>query len=146
MLNRQAHDAIQRMVDGGLAHLMAEQRPILIHRRRHVRPLILYVLPIPMADSAMSQFLGQARVIVLAIDPEDAQPPDPSLIRDILGLTLGEARVASLVGTGVSPRDAAQKLGIAEETARSTLKRIFSKVGVSRQSELTALMSRFLLK
>jgi DNA-binding CsgD family transcriptional regulator len=62
-------------------------------------------------------------------------------VRDLLGLTLGEARVASLVGHGLPPRDAAERLGIGEETARTTLKRVFAKTGVSRQSELAALMS-----
>ena len=36
---------------------------------------------------------------------------DPALVRDILGLTLGEARVAALVGSGMAPRAAAEKLG-----------------------------------
>jgi DNA-binding CsgD family transcriptional regulator len=42
----------------------------------------------------------------------------------------------------LSPKEAAEKLGIAEETARSVLKRVFSKVGVSRQSELAVLIAR----
>jgi DNA-binding CsgD family transcriptional regulator len=94
----------------------------------------------------MDQLLNQARGIVLAIDAENNGPPDPALIRDVLGLTLGEARVASLIGTGRSPREAAEKLGITEETARTTLKRVFSKVGVSRQGELAALLTRLILK
>jgi DNA-binding CsgD family transcriptional regulator len=72
-------------------------------------------------------------------------PPDPSLVRDLLSLTLGEARIASLIGSGLPPREAAEKLGIAEETARTVLKRVFAKVGVSRQSELAALMTKLVL-
>jgi hypothetical protein len=51
-------------------------------------------------------------------------------------LTLSEARLAALVGSGLRPGQAAVKLGITEETARAALKRAFAKVGVSRQSEL----------
>ncbi len=36
-------------------------------------------------------------------------------------------------------------LGITEETARAVLKHVFSKTGVSRQSELVALLSRMVL-
>lgn len=61
-------------------------------------------------------------------------------------LPLGEARVAALVGAGLSLAEAAQRLGIAEGTARVVLKRVFSKVGVSRQNELTALLSRMVLR
>lgn len=144
--NSQASEAMRRIVGYRSEDVIAAHRPILIQRRSSVRPLTLYFLPIPMADTAMNQFLTQARVIVLAVDPDAASPPDPSLIRDILGLTLGEARVAALVGAGQSPREAAERLGIAEETARTTLKRVFAKVGVSRQNELTALLARLVLR
>ena len=83
---------------------------------------------------------------VLVIDPDHDSAVDPSLIRDIFGVTLGEARLTALIGTGQSPREAAKKLGISEETARGILKRVFAKVGVSRQSELTALLSKLVLR
>jgi DNA-binding CsgD family transcriptional regulator len=83
---------------------------------------------------------------VLVIKPESDGPADPAIVRDILGLTLSEARVAALVGSGLRPRDAAAKLGIAEDTARTVLKNVFSKVGVSRQTELAALLTRIVLR
>jgi DNA-binding CsgD family transcriptional regulator len=67
-------------------------------------------------------------------------------LRDIFGLTLGEARVASLVSSGVAPKEAADRLGIAEDTARNVLKRVFAKLDVSRQSELAALLGRLVLR
>ena len=145
-VNLQASDAMKLVVKYRPEDLLAGHRPILIHRRSSSRPLTLYVVPIPMAATTMNQFLTQARVIVLVIDPDSDSPPDPSLIRDVLGLTLGEARIASLVGSGLPPREAAEKLGITEDTARTVLKRVFSKVGVSRQSELVALLTRLVLK
>jgi DNA-binding CsgD family transcriptional regulator len=143
--NAQAFDTLKRLGDVNQGD-MAEQRPIRIHRRSSGRPLTLYVIPIPMAATAVNRFLTHARVIVLVIDPDNDSPPEPSLVRDILGLTLGEARVAALVGAGLSTGQAAQRLGIADETARSVLKRVFAKVGVSRQSELAAMMTRLILK
>ena len=50
--------------------------------------------------------------------------------------------MAALVASGSAPREAAEQLGIAEQTARTALKRVFSKVGVSRQSELAALLTK----
>jgi hypothetical protein len=48
--------------------------------------------------------------IVLVLDALPDEPPDAAL----LGLTLGEARVAALVGNGQGPREAAERLGLTE--------------------------------
>jgi DNA-binding CsgD family transcriptional regulator len=127
------------------AVLAEEQKPVLIHRREDQRPLTVYVLPTAPLSHPAAQFLAHACAIVLAIDPEAGVPADPALVRDVLGLTLGEARMAALVGSGIAPREAAVKLGITEETARSVLKQVFSKTGVSRQSELVSLLSKMVL-
>lgn len=137
--------AVRRALDGDRNVLAKETRPILVHRQHASRPLALYVLPIP-ATSSENGLLTRARAIVLLMNPTVDGVPDPSLIRDVLGVTLGEARIAALVGSGLSPKDAAERLGITEETARSVLKRVFAKVGVSRQSELAAMMARLVIK
>ena len=62
-----------------------------------------------------------------------------------LGLTPGESRIAALVGCGHSPRDAAVKLGIAEETARTVLKRVYEKLQIRRQGELATFVSQIAL-
>jgi DNA-binding CsgD family transcriptional regulator len=138
--------AIAQMIRSAPADLVVEPGPILIHRQQSDRPLVVYVMPIAGASSPVARFLAHASAIVLVIDPRAGDPLDPAVVRDVLGLTLGEARVAALVGTGLSPRESAEKLRITEETARTVLKRVFSKVGVSRQSELTALLTRLVLR
>lgn len=144
------HQMLDAIIGQTIRHelddMVSARQPILIHRQRTERPLAIYVLPISQSSSPAAQFLTQARAIVLVIDPESGAPPDPALVRDLLGLTLGEARVASLVGSGIAPREAAAKLGITEETARTALKRVFSKTGVSRQSELVALLTKLVLR
>jgi DNA-binding CsgD family transcriptional regulator len=124
----------------------ANTRPIQIDRVQTERPLTVYVLPISTQSTSYAEFLTHARAIVLVIDPKVGDPPDPGLVRDALGLTLGEARLAALIGSGTPPRDAAGRLGITEETARTVLKRLFVKLGISRQSELSALMTRLVLR
>jgi DNA-binding CsgD family transcriptional regulator len=138
--------ALQRMIRAAPEDIMREPRPILIQRQKSARPLAVYVLPVSGGATSATQFLTHTRAIVLVIDPKSDEPADPAVVRDVLGLTLGEARVAALIGAGLPPRDAAEKLGIAEETARTALKRVFAKTGVSRQSELAALLTRMVLR
>jgi DNA-binding CsgD family transcriptional regulator/PAS domain-containing protein len=121
-------------------------RPILIDRLESRRPLAVYLLPVKTAHQPVASLLATARMIVLAVDSEVDAPPDPSIIRDVLGLTLSEARLTSLIGVGLAPAQAAEKLGITEETARSTLKKVFAKTGVSRQNELAALLAKLVLR
>lgn len=139
--------AIEAMLRAHAEDLVTDARPILIQRSKSARPLTAYVLPVLRSQrETKDSFLVRARAIVLVIDPKGGEPADPSVVRDLLGVTLGEGRVAALVGYGLSPREAAAKLGISEETARTTLKRVFSKVGVSRQSELVALLTKLVLR
>jgi len=125
----------------------AAQRPILLDGGGSHRFLAAYVLPVrARANQPADIVLSNVRALVVVPASGPSDPPDPAIVRDLLGLTLGEARVASLVGHGLAPRDAAERLGIAEATARNLLGRVFAKVGVSRQSELTALLSKLVLE
>jgi DNA-binding CsgD family transcriptional regulator len=141
------NDAIAAALRVTAADLARPPRPIRIQRPEQEWPLTAYVIPVrsPL-NRATADLFTRARAIVLVFDPVADEPPDPALVRDLLGLTLGEARVAALVGSGQAPREAAERLGIAEETARTTLKRVFNKVGVSRQSELVSLMTKLVLR
>lgn len=63
------------------------------------------------------------------------------MVRDIFGLTAGEARLAALIGGGLTVAEAARRLGVTEGTARVVLKHVFRKLGISRQAELVLRMS-----
>ena len=121
-------------------------RPLIVHGLQANDFLCIYVLPIRLPAGQAEQLLSSARAAVVVRPSNADEPADPALVRDLLGLTLGEARVASLVGFGLPPREAAGRLGISEETARTTLKRVFAKISVSRQSELAALLARLVLR
>jgi DNA-binding CsgD family transcriptional regulator len=138
--------ALAALAESGQA--FAEDRPILVQRRSSsLRPLAVYLLPVQIAPERIAErLLANARVMLLVIDTQAGEAADPGLVRDLLGVTLGEARVAALVGAGQPPREAAKTLGISEETARTALKRVFAKTGVSRQSELAALLTRMVLR
>lgn len=137
--------AISQTLRGDTSSLPVEPRPILVEQTSTGRRFVIYVLPITASAISANHFLTHTRAIVLAIEQKLAEPADPAVLRDILGLTLGEARIASLVGSGLAPRTAAEHLGIAEETARNVLKRVFQKLDISRQSELAALLGRIMI-
>jgi DNA-binding CsgD family transcriptional regulator len=60
----------------------------------------------------------------------------------MFGFTTAEARVAALVGQGLSVNAVAQRLGLSAGTVRNQLKMVFLKARVSRQIELSLLLSR----
>jgi DNA-binding CsgD family transcriptional regulator len=143
---RDLRDRLSAAIDGSGGDGDAA-RPLLIKQREQEQFLAIYVLPAKaQAGRAGDQLLAGIRAIIVVTASHPETPSDPALVRDLLGLTLSEARLASLVGNGLPPRDAATRLGITEETARTTLKRVFSKIGVSRQSELAALLTRLVLR
>jgi len=123
-----------------------DPRPVILRGLDPERFLAVYVLPAILPSGPVGRWLANARACVVAIAPQPGSPADPAIVRDLLGLTLGEARVAALVGAGLPPRETAERLGIAEATVRSALKNVFSKTGVARQSELAALLGRLVLR
>lgn len=140
-----ADDAVARALRQPSA-FADDPKPIFVHSIGTGRRLVIYLLPVALQANLAEQFLTHTRAIVLALEQRLDEPADPSVVRDVLGLTLGEARIAALVGAGLPPKEAAERLGIADATARTVLKRVFSKVGVSRQSELVAVLARLVLR
>jgi DNA-binding CsgD family transcriptional regulator len=123
-----------------------DRPPVLVGRGDELPPILLHFIPTQPGNSLWArELLGEVRLIVLAIEVSPRSPVDPMVVRDLLGLTLGEARVASLVGAGLSLRHASEQLGITVESVRTVLKRVYSKTEISRQSELAALLGKILV-
>jgi DNA-binding CsgD family transcriptional regulator len=138
-------EVISQSVSGIGPDVPTDPKPILIESGASKRRLAIYVLPIFQPVLA-ERFLTHTRAIVLIIEQKLNEPADPSIVRDLLGLTLGEAKIAAMIGAGLSPKDAAEKLGIKEDSARTVLKTVFSKTGTSRQSELVALLAKLVVR
>jgi|GEM_PF-1916140 len=79
-------------------------------------------------------------VAVYVRDPEAAAEVEGELLSQLFDLTPAEAAVVSRLTTGLSLGDAASSLDISRNTARAHLRSIFSKSGITRQSELIRLM------
>ncbi len=68
-------------------------------------------------------------------------PKDMFMLTDF-GLTPRQEEVTLLVVRGLSNREVAEELFIAEQTVKDHLRDVFEKVGVRRRSELTAKILR----
>jgi DNA-binding CsgD family transcriptional regulator len=101
-------------------------------------PMIVHVLPI---RGVAHDVFGNAVAMIIVTPVVPREVPTANVIQGLFDLTPAEARLAEVVASGSQPREAAASLGIAEETARTTLKRVFAKTGVGRQADLVALLN-----
>ncbi len=85
--------------------------------------------------------LAEHRVSTLTVfvsDPERSLSPSPATVADLFDLTPTEAALTVLLVSGYTIDQAAARLDVSRNTARTHLRGIFQKTGVSRQSELVS--------
>jgi DNA-binding CsgD family transcriptional regulator/PAS domain-containing protein len=123
-----------------LQHGSEVQRPgtvLLISRPSRTRPFEVLVSPLP-ASSRLGR--GGPAAALFITDPEDGAELDSQVMRQLFGLTPAEVRLAMALVKGTSVEEYAQEAAISSNTARTHVKRIYSKTGVRRQSELVRLL------
>ena len=102
--------------------------------------LIATIIPLARGErrSICGAFAGMAAIFVQ--DPI-ARPPFPGeAFAKLYGLTTSELRVLLAMVPGISVKEAAEMLGIAETTAKTHLQHIYSKTATSKQTELMHLL------
>lgn len=62
-------------------------------------------------------------------------------LSDLFGLTQAESRLAAQIAAGLGAPEAAERLDISVNTARTHLKRVFAKTGTASQTELALLLA-----
>ena len=67
---------------------------------------------------------------------------DPRLLCGMFGLTSSESRLAAALANGQTVEMAADAQGWTQSSAKTYLRNIFNKVGVTRQAELVRLILR----
>ena len=115
---------------------------------------------VPLVDKEMTA--ATAHVLPLANARSHATHPEHANCRSLCGagdstpltdirtvarvysLTPAEARLVEQLISGASLTEAANALGIAEATARTHRNHIFTKTGVSRRTDLLALITRLI--
>ncbi len=125
---------------GDLLHPEKRTRSFAIRRRRRGTPYWATMRPIQAENWHPMGIVKMAAILEIR-DPDRATSADSMQLETLFGLTPAEARFASMLASGLSVKQAAEQLGIAEQTGRTHLKRAMAKTGTRRQAEL---MSRII--
>jgi DNA-binding CsgD family transcriptional regulator len=141
--------ALDQMVDGAIAgrprvesehSLAASGGAILLRRPSGARSYCVVVAPTPPPPFGLTS--SHAAAIVLISDPDADASARHDLLRQLYQLSEKEAQLAGKISDGERLESAAQDMGISYQTARSYLKGVFAKLGVSRQAELASLVQK----
>ncbi len=118
---------------GGMAMIAFDDTGMLTSRQ------VVSVTPLPMAGSI--EILPERCALILIRKVEATADVNlAELVRKLFGLSPSNARLAAILATGLSLRNAAEQLNLSYRTARSYLEEIFEKTGTRRQTELIALL------
>jgi DNA-binding CsgD family transcriptional regulator len=115
--------------------------PVRITRPSGAGSLLVVPVPLPPPSFELWTLSDAARVMVLMIDPCSPAGSAGSILQKGFGLTPAEARVAALVGGGLSGPRTAQALGVSPATVKTHLARCFSKMGIQSQVELARMLA-----
>lgn len=100
-----------------------------------------HVLPLARGDARERRGTARAAVVFVAL-ANLMLPVDVGPVARIYGLTPAETRVLQHLIAGASLIQAATALGVSETTAKTHCNHIFLKTGVSRRTDLLALIGR----
>jgi DNA-binding CsgD family transcriptional regulator len=106
--------------------------------------LPFHVLLTPLPPTALSLWdavSGGARVMIQVVDPHASPNAQAERLQALVGLTIGETRVAALIAGGFNIANVARALGISTNTVKTHLTRCYDKTGVRNQAALTRLLS-----
>jgi DNA-binding CsgD family transcriptional regulator len=115
--------------------------PLRLTRLSGAAPLLVVPVPLPPPAFSLWELSDTARLLVLIIDPNARNLAAAAALQAGFGLTAAEARVATLIGSGLSGPQAAQVLGVSPATVKTHLGRCFEKLGVRSQVELARMLS-----
>lgn len=123
------------LVETSCASLQGDTKFMSLRRADNVRDLSL-----AFTSTSREGQDNPGHVIAVVVDPETMPLPPPATLVDLLNLTQAEARIAHTIASGESLESAAQSGDITVSSARTYLKRIYSKTGVNRQADLARLV------
>jgi DNA-binding CsgD family transcriptional regulator/PAS domain-containing protein len=114
---------------------------VLVPRAESRRPYHVTAAPL---RRTLQPFLGMTTpvAVVLITDPERRRPVATDTLRHAYGLTPREAMLALMLAEGQTLEQAAERLTMRYETARTHMRRILSKTRTSRQADLVMLLER----
>lgn len=120
--------SLQSAIRTALSGTCTEPMTLAISRPMQERELGVIVRPL--SDGA----------VILIRDADRGSAPQTAILRQFYGMTPTEAEVASNLSLGLTLDETAAAMSISRNTARAHLRAIFSKSGITRQTELVRLM------
>jgi DNA-binding CsgD family transcriptional regulator len=141
--NAETTAALQNLVRSAISFEPAAACPtdIVVARPSGRRPYHVSAAPLRRRVRPLMSTNAPAALLVI-VDPEQHRYAPSSGLRHAYGLTAKEAALAMALADGSTLEQAASQLGIRYETARTHMRRIFSKTQTSRQAQLVLLVNR----
>lgn len=140
--NRDLQRMIRAAVTGGSHE--ATEGPAVVEAISVTRPSGRAKLGIVVRTIPLGEFTGAKQRPAAAVflrDPESSgTQPSQEIVRRLFGLTRMEAALALLLAEGLTLDEAAEKLNVRRNTARTHLRSIFCKTGVTRQTMLVRML------
>ena len=137
--------ALNRLLQAKIAAALVDPTPSshmpgssMLVRRENSDHFLVEIVRLPLSSR---DIFSKASALVFFRPIRVNRPVDIDVLVGLFGLTPGEAKVASLVATGITAVEAATRLGIGYETVRKHLGRAYAKMGVSGQSELARIVA-----
>ena len=136
--DRELQTAIRSAIQKATSGEGGDMRGLALTKSSGHRNLGIIIQPVP--GRASGGVTTAATVAIYFRDPDENADVANDLVRQLFDLTPAEAAVARRLASGLSLEDAASSLDISRNTARAHLRSIFSKSGITRQTELVRLM------
>nr|WP_319000290.1 helix-turn-helix transcriptional regulator [Burkholderia cenocepacia] len=137
--NRTLKRLIRHAVMGhhGTAAALVEAMPI---TRRHDKPRLGLLVRTVLLSDWSEDNRRRLAVALLLRDPDNKPLGAHDIIRKLYDLTPAETSLALLLTNGLTLEEAAEESRISKNTARTHLRAIFSKTGVTRQAMLIRIL------
>jgi DNA-binding CsgD family transcriptional regulator len=136
--NRQLRRLIEGAIATGNHNGMDSGGAMSISRSGFRHRLQVLVTPLRTKTIHIGKDLPVAAIFIS--DPDLKPVSNFTAFAQLFGLTRAETRLAQILASGQSMKDAAARLRVAQSTLRSQLKSIFAKTNTNRQSELVRLL------
>jgi DNA-binding CsgD family transcriptional regulator/PAS domain-containing protein len=98
----------------------------------------LVIRGVPLPATAQARAIPSAAIFIN--DPEQVSSAPVKMLARLFGFTPAEAGLAIQLANGLTLDEASAELGVSRNTARTHLRSLFAKTGVSRQSMLVRLI------
>lgn len=108
-----------------------------LSRRGGKNPIRLFIAPLPPSAKG-ERTCPTVAIFVTALEWYSA--PEPLVFEELLGLTPAEARLAAALASGKSIQEYTRESGVMVSTTRTHIKRMYSKLGVTRQGDLMRIL------